>query len=123
MKIRVTIDVAQADETLNEALGSLETGAFGCDSESAYRMFYKNRTDLIPFEDVVELGEDDRGIDVGTDLIPFEDVVELGEDDRGIDVARLCDLQWIDDNKTGVGFIQIDGKKYNFVLKEDENDN
>jgi len=100
MKVRVTIDLAQADQHINEALGTFETGAFGCDKDGAYRMYYHNRSDLIG----------------------FDDVVELGEDERGIDVARLCNLQWIDNNKTGIGFIQIDGKKYNFVLKEDEND-
>ena len=100
MKIRVTVDLAQADESINEALGSIETGAFGCDKESAYRMWYHSRTDLIS----------------------FEDVVELGEDEKGIDVVKLDNLQWINNDKTGVGYIMIGKKKYNFVLKEDEND-
>lgn len=96
LKIRATIDLEVCDESINESLGSLETGAFGCDKDGAYRMYYQSRTDLVA----------------------FNDVVELGEDERGIDIARLCDMQWIDDGKTGIGFVLISGKKYDLILKE-----
>lgn len=96
MKIRATIDLDVSDESINDSLGSVDTGAFGCDKDGVYKLWYKDRTDLVE----------------------FNEVVELGEDERGIDIARLCDMQWIDDGKTGIGFVLISGKKYDLILKE-----
>jgi len=52
MKIRVTINLDRADESVNDSLGSLESGSFGVDKDGVYRMFYHNRSNLVEFEDV-----------------------------------------------------------------------
>lgn len=60
MKIRVTIDLQKADESISKLFQdqSLTMGVFGCDKEGAYHMFYHNRNELVEFEDV-EVIEDD----------------------------------------------------------------
>lgn len=54
VKIRVTIDLDKADESISKLFSdqSLSMGVFGCDKESAYHMYFHNRTDLVSFEDV-----------------------------------------------------------------------
>ena len=59
MKIRVTIDLDKADESISQLFSdqSFTLGVFGCDKEGAYHMYYKVRTDLVDFEDVEVLKE------------------------------------------------------------------
>ncbi len=54
MKIRVTIDLDRADESISSLFSdqSLTMGVFGCDKEGAYHMYFHNRTDLVTFENV-----------------------------------------------------------------------
>lgn len=54
MKIRVTIDLEKADESISSLFQeqSRELGVFGCDKDGAYHMYYKSRTDLVTFENV-----------------------------------------------------------------------
>jgi len=54
VKIRVTIDLDEADESISELFSeqSMQLGVFGCDKEGAYHMYYHSRTDLVKFEDV-----------------------------------------------------------------------
>jgi len=54
MKIRVTIDLEKADESISSLFQeqSMSLGVFGCDKEGAYHMYFKNRTDLVTFENV-----------------------------------------------------------------------
>ena len=51
VKIRATIDLDIADDNMGEH-GSLERGVYGCDEEGAYYMWYGSRTNLVSFEDV-----------------------------------------------------------------------
>lgn len=59
MKIRVTIDLDKADESISSLFSdqSLTMGVFGCDKEGAYHMYYHSRTDLVVFENVKVLKE------------------------------------------------------------------
>jgi len=59
MKIRVTIDLDQADENMSNHLSeqSMQLGVHGCDKDGAYHMYYHSRTDLVVFEDVEVLKE------------------------------------------------------------------
>jgi len=54
MKIRVTIDLEKADESISQLFSdqSLTMGVFGCDKDGAYHMYYHSRTDLVSFENV-----------------------------------------------------------------------
>ena len=54
MKIRVTIDLEKADESISKLFSdqSLTMGVFGCDKEGAYHMYFQNRTELVEFENV-----------------------------------------------------------------------
>ena len=54
MKIRVTIDLDKADESMHELFSeqSYTLGVFGCDKDGAYHMYYKDRTTLVTFENV-----------------------------------------------------------------------
>ena len=54
MKIRVTIDLEKADESISSLFSdqSLTMGVFGCDKEGAYHMYYQIRSDLVSFENV-----------------------------------------------------------------------
>lgn len=54
MKIRVTIDLDKADESMHNLFSdqSYTMGVFGCDKEGSYHMYYKVRSDLVEFEDV-----------------------------------------------------------------------
>ncbi len=58
-KIRVTIDLDQAEEAMNNHLSeqSLQLGVHGCDKEGAYHMYYHSRTDLVKFYDVEVIEE------------------------------------------------------------------
>lgn len=53
-KIRVTIDLDQAEEAMNDHLSeqSMQLGVHGCDKEGAYHMYYHSRTNLVKFYDV-----------------------------------------------------------------------
>jgi len=53
-KIRVTIDLDKAADSMSEHLQeqAMEIGVHGCDEEGVYHMYYKNRTDLVEFENV-----------------------------------------------------------------------
>jgi hypothetical protein len=62
MKIRATIDIDECEESMNE-LTSLERGAFGCDKDGAYSMWYGSRTDLVPFHDVEILEKDKQKVE------------------------------------------------------------
>jgi len=59
LKIRVTIDLDKADESMHNLFSdqSYTMGVFGCDKEGAYHMYYKVRTDLVDFENVKVLKE------------------------------------------------------------------
>jgi len=59
MKIRCTIDLEKADESISSLFSeqSLTMGVFGCDKEGAYHMYYHSRSDLVTFEDVEVLKE------------------------------------------------------------------
>lgn len=59
LKIRVTIDLDQAKESMNNHFSeqSMQLGVHGCDKEGAYHMFYHNRTDLVVFKDVEVIEE------------------------------------------------------------------
>lgn len=54
VKIRVTIDLDKAEESMSSLFSdiSMSVGCFGCDKDGAYRMYYKDRTNLVEFEDV-----------------------------------------------------------------------
>ena len=54
MKIRVTIDLDKADESISILFSeqSMTMGVFGCDKDGAYHMYFHSRTDLVSFEDV-----------------------------------------------------------------------
>jgi hypothetical protein len=54
MKIRVTIDLDKADDSMHEHLSeqSMELGVHGCDEKGIYHMYYHSRNDLVEFEDV-----------------------------------------------------------------------
>ncbi len=54
MKIRVTIDLDKADESMHELFSdqSYTMGVFGCDKEGAYHMYFHSRTDLVKFYNV-----------------------------------------------------------------------
>jgi len=54
LKIRVTIDLDKADESISKLFAdqSLTMGVFGCDKEGAYHMYYHVRTELVEFENV-----------------------------------------------------------------------
>lgn len=97
-RIRATIDIDISDIKINEELANLNRGSFGCDNEGAFMMYYKSRTDLVV----------------------FQDVIELGEDENGFDTIKLENMSWLDDDDTGVGFVMIGEKKYSIVLKEDK---
>lgn len=60
MKIRVTIDLDKADESMVEHLQdqAMDIGVHGCDKDGVYHMFYHSRTYLVEFEDVVEMREE-----------------------------------------------------------------
>lgn len=53
-KIRVTIDLDEADGSMREHLTdqSMELGVHGCDDKGAYHMYHHCRTDLVEFTDV-----------------------------------------------------------------------
>jgi hypothetical protein len=53
-KIRVTIDLNEADSSMHEHLAdqSMELGVHGCDENGIYHMYYQSRTDLVEFTDV-----------------------------------------------------------------------
>ena len=53
-KIRVTIDLNEADSSMREHLTdqSMELGVHGCDENGAYHMYYQERTNLVEFTDV-----------------------------------------------------------------------
>jgi len=55
-KVRVTIDLEQADKALNK-FTSLLGGSYGVDQDGAYGMWYGDRNDLIEVKDV-EIVED-----------------------------------------------------------------
>jgi hypothetical protein len=55
MKIRVTIDLDEADTSMRRHLNeqSMELGVVhGCDKNGAYHMYYQERTNLVEFTDV-----------------------------------------------------------------------
>lgn len=54
MKIRVTIDLDKAKETMQDHLveQAMEIGVHNCDNDGVYHMWYGDRTDLVEFEDV-----------------------------------------------------------------------
>ena len=54
MKIRVTIDLDKAHDSMGELFSeqSMSLGVFGCDKDGAYHMYFHNRTDLVTFENV-----------------------------------------------------------------------
>ena len=58
-RIRVTIDVVLADNTMHEHLSDQthSVGVHGCDKDGVYNMWYGSRTDLVEFEDVEVLEE------------------------------------------------------------------
>ena len=58
-KIRVTIDLEQADDSMREHLSeqAMELGVHGCDKDGVYHMYYGSRTHLVEFEDVEVLEE------------------------------------------------------------------
>ncbi len=60
MKIRVTIDLDKADESMHELFSdqSFTMGVFGCDKEGAYHMYYHSRSDLVVFQDVEVLKDE-----------------------------------------------------------------
>lgn len=97
-RIRATIDIDVSDDIINDELATLNRGSFGCDNGGAFMMYFKSRTNLVE----------------------FKDVVELGDNENGFDTIKLEGMSWIDDDETGVGFVMIDDKKFTVVLKEDK---
>lgn len=53
-KIRVTIDLDEADRSMGEHLrdSAMDVGVHGCDVDGVYHMYFHSRTDLVPFKDL-----------------------------------------------------------------------
>jgi hypothetical protein len=56
-KIRVTIDLEQADDSMHEHLSeqAMELGVHGCDEKGVYHMYYGNKSHIVDFENVEEI--------------------------------------------------------------------